>query len=150
MFEPYQGTGGGIPQNTWQTWTPKTAGKWWMSGNPIVGNVTGTKACPQASPCSWAAVLAAYPKAGFNSGQPFPATPVIAPQPYINFKAGSAGSWPGFVGNVDDFGISIDGSVANFDFEPTRARPTATSRRPAATPAAAAAPPTRSSRSRRP
>ncbi len=56
---------------------------------------------------TWAQVLAAYPKAGFNPGQPF-----------VVFKAGSAGSWPGFVGNVDDFHMSIDDSASAFDFEP--------------------------------
>ena len=106
VYEPYNTVGGSVPQNTWQTWSPLT-GKWWMSGNPTVGNVVGTKACPQGSPCTWTALLAAYPKAGFNPTQP-----------YINFKAGSGGSWPGFVGNVDDLRIGIDGSLANYDFEP--------------------------------
>ncbi len=107
VFEPYQGNSGNITQNTWQTWTPKTAGQWWMSGTPKVGNVSVPQACPQASPCSWNTLLSNYPKAGFNRGQPF-----------VNLKAGSGGNWPGFVGNADDLRISIDGSEANFDFEP--------------------------------
>jgi hypothetical protein len=107
VYEPYNTVGGSVPQNTWQSWSPLT-GKWWMSGNPTVGNVVGTKACPQSSPCTWTALLAAYPNAGFNSTQP-----------YVNLKAGSGGSWPGFVGNVDDLRIGIDGSQANFDFDPT-------------------------------
>ncbi len=115
VFEPYEGIGGNVPQNTWQTWSPTTAGRWWMTGNPIVGNSPVVKQCLQLTPCTWAQVLGFYPNAGFNGGQ---VSPAIAAQPFINFKAGSAASWPGFVGNVDDFRMSIDGSEANVDFEP--------------------------------
>ena len=106
VYEPYQTIGSGnVPANTWQTWNT-LSGKWWMStGAPKVGNVTVPAVCPQASPCTWAAFLAAYPKAGFNGGQPG-----------AMFKAGS--TWPGFVGNVDDFHMSIDDSASAFDFEP--------------------------------
>jgi len=35
VYEPYQGVGGNVPQNTWQSWDAK-AGKWWgtVSGTP--------------------------------------------------------------------------------------------------------------------
>ncbi len=105
VFEPYFTAGSGnIPQNTWQAWNPM-GGKWWMTGNPVVNDLTGTKACPQSSPCTWAALLTAYPKSGFNASQPF-----------VVLKAGQP--WPGFVGNADDLRIGVDGSQANFDLEP--------------------------------
>ncbi len=108
VFEPYFTAGSGnVVQNTWQTWSP-LAGKWWMTGNPIVGNTTGTKACPQSSPCTWSQLLVAYPNSGFNPGQPF-----------VNLKGGSAGSWPGFVGNVDALTLGVGGNNTVFDFEPT-------------------------------
>ena len=107
VFEPYFTAGSGnIPQNTWQSWNT-LSGKWWMSSStPKVANATAPVVCPQSSPCTWAGLVAAYPKSGFNGGQPF-----------VLLKAGQP--WPGFVGNADDLRIGIDGSQANFDLEPT-------------------------------
>ena len=105
VYEPYFDIGSGnVPQNTWQTWNPLN-GRWWMTGTPKVGNATVPVQCPQSSPCTWATFNAAYPNAGFNSGQPF-----------VLLKAGQP--WAGFVGNVDDFHMSIDASSSAFDFEP--------------------------------
>jgi hypothetical protein len=99
VFEPYFTAGSGnIPEDTWQSWTPLT-GMWWASGAP------GNTACPQASPCTWAAVLSAFPNAGLRVS-------VGA----LQFKAG--GPWASFDGNVDAFTIGVNGADTIFDFEP--------------------------------
>ena len=106
VFEPYWTFPGGVHQNTWQTWNP-LAGKWWgSSASPKVGNATVAQLCPQSSPCTWAQVLADYPNAGT----------LPAPNAGFLFKAGS--SWPGFVGNVDDFTIGVNGNDTTYDLEP--------------------------------
>ncbi len=101
VFEPYQtpGVGGTVAEDTWQNWSP-LAGRWWASGSP--GNGT----CPQASPCTWPAVLGAFPDAGLRVGVGV-----------LQFKAG--GPWPGFDGNVDDFTIGVNDTSTTYDFEPT-------------------------------
>jgi hypothetical protein len=107
VFEPYQGAGGTVPQDTWQTWDP-LEGLWWASGAP--GNGT----CPQASPCTWGEVLAAFPDAGIRL--------TTGPGPgLLHLKAG--GPAPGFDGNADAFTIAVDdgaGTVeeTTYDFEP--------------------------------
>jgi parallel beta-helix repeat protein len=105
VFEPYFTSPGGVPQNTWQTWNTLT-GKWWMTGNAVVGNVNVGKACTQASPCTWASLLTAYPNAGFNPTQPV-----------VTLKAGSAGSWPGFVGNADALKLGVGANDTTWNFE---------------------------------
>ncbi|MBI3391542.1 MAG: hypothetical protein HY027_27730 [Deltaproteobacteria bacterium] len=107
VFEPYlaPGIGGTVVQNTWQTWSP-LAGKWWMSGAAIVGNVLeGSIACPQAVPCTWSQVLTMYPNAGLRVG--------IG---YLFFKGG--GGWTTFDGNVDAFTITTTSGSTTYDFEP--------------------------------
>lgn len=50
VFEPYQGIGGNVPQNTWQTWDAKT-GKWWGTKTSVSKNggvVFRIRACRQA------------------------------------------------------------------------------------------------------
>ena len=100
VFEPYN-TGANVPEDTWQTWDPMTAGAgWWASGAP--GNGT----CPQASPCTFAQVLAAFPNAGIH-----------ATLGVVLFKAGS--NWSkDFTGNVDNFIIGTSSLIKIYDFEP--------------------------------
>lgn len=89
-----------VTAGVWQTWTPMT-GKWWGTRPPF--NAT----CPQGTPCTWAALLAAYPKAGILLGWP------------IYLKAGSG--WPpGDQYNVDklDIGFSTDPASTEWNFEP--------------------------------
>lgn len=107
VFEPYNTFPGGVPQNTWQGWNA-LAGKWWQSGNAIVGNSNVGKACPQSSPCNWSTLTAAYPNAGFHAT--FGA---------IVLKAGS--NWAGFDGNVDYVTIGVSGTDTTYDFEPETA-----------------------------
>ncbi len=104
VFEPYNSSPGGVSQNTWQHWDAM-AGTWWQSGNPVVGGAAVAKACPQASPCSWADLLAAYPNAGVHSTLGA-----------VVLKAGS--NWAGFDGNVDNLTIGISGDSTTYDFEP--------------------------------
>lgn len=48
VYEPYNtpGIGGTVMQDTWYNWNTLT-GRWWMTGNAIVGNVNVGKACTQ-------------------------------------------------------------------------------------------------------
>ncbi len=49
---------------TWQTWNTMTgSGAWYSSGSPILGNTAQPQTCTQASFCTWAQVIAAYPHA---------------------------------------------------------------------------------------
>ncbi|HET8526437.1 MAG TPA: PxKF domain-containing protein [Actinomycetota bacterium] len=98
VFEPYQGAGGAVLEDTWQHWDMLT-GKWWATGAPVNG------ACPQAAPCSWAALLAQFPDAGVH--------PAFGG---ILLKAGSG--WASFEGNVDRLTLGVDGTETVFDFEP--------------------------------
>ena len=104
VFEPYQGNGGNVPQNAWQTWDAR-AGKWWGSKSSVWKSGTlVTNPCVQASPCTWTQLLTAFPNIG-----------VHATLGALVLKAGS--SWAGFRGNVDQFAIGIGGATTVFDFE---------------------------------
>jgi hypothetical protein len=106
VFEPYQGIGGNVPQNTWQTWDAK-AGKWWGTKASVpVNGVTATNSCVQATPCTWTQLLAAFPNIG-----------VHASYGAVVLKAGSG--WAGFRGNVDQLTIGLSGTSTTFDFELT-------------------------------
>lgn len=106
VFEPYQGTGGNVPQSTWQEWDAK-AGKWWGSKSTVTrGGVAVANPCVQASPCSWSQLLADFPDIGIH-----------ATLGAVVLKAGS--NWPGFRGNVDKLIIGVDGATTTFDFELT-------------------------------
>lgn len=104
VFEPYQGTGGNVLQGTWQTWDAR-AGKWWGTGVSVPrGGVTSGNPCVQATPCSWAELLAAFPNVG-----------VHATYGAVVLKAGSG--WASFRGNVDKLAIGVNGETTTFDFE---------------------------------
>lgn len=104
VFEPYQGLGGNVPVATWQSWDTK-AGKWWGTKASVPrGGVPTTNLCVQATPCTWAQLLATFPDVGIH---------VTYGAVYL--KAGSG--WTGFRGNVDDLTIGVDGATTTFDFE---------------------------------
>jgi hypothetical protein len=119
VFEPELSGGPAVTNETWQTWNPLTAASgWWQTGNAVVGGTNVGKECTQASPCSFAHLLAQYPDlairpiTGQSSGQP------IAGGMWL--KAG--GGWsPGFVGNVDSLTVAVDVGGVNgtvtYDFE---------------------------------
>jgi hypothetical protein len=120
VFEPSQSGQAPVTSETWQTWNPLTAPSgWWQTGNAIVGDNSGAPACTQATPCSFAQLLAAYPDAALR-----PITGQLGGKPVaggIWLKAGSGWS-PGFTGNVDSLTVSLTvGAVngtATYDFEP--------------------------------
>ncbi|MBA4071845.1 MAG: hypothetical protein C0497_08435 [Gemmatimonas sp.] len=104
VFEPYVGIGGNVPQNTWQTWDAK-AGKWWGTRSTVTRNgASVANPCVQATPCTWAQVLAAFPSVGVHTLYGA-----------VVLKAGSG--WPGFRGNVDSLTIAVAGVATTFDFE---------------------------------
>ena len=105
VFEPYQTNGGAVLQNTWQGWNA-LSGKWWGTLSPVTkGGVSVTNPCVQATPCTWAQLLAAFPDIGVSTSYGA-----------IVLKAGSG--WPGFRGNVDKLAIGVNGVTTTFDFEP--------------------------------
>ncbi|HEY5171193.1 MAG TPA: hypothetical protein VIK54_05645 [Acidimicrobiia bacterium] len=120
VFEPSLSGQGPVTNETWQTWNPLTAPSgWWQTGTPIVGGVNVAQACTEASPCSFAELLGAYPDAAIR-----PITGQLGGQPIaggIWLKAG-AGWAPGFTGNVDSLTTAVNvGAVngtATYDFEP--------------------------------
>jgi hypothetical protein len=120
VFEPSLAGAAPVTNETWQTWNPLTAPSgWWQTGNAVVGGFNVGKTCTQASPCSFAQLLVAYPDAqirpitGQSTGQPIAGG--------IWLKAG--GAWAGgFTGNVDSLTIgdtvgTVNGT-ATYDFEP--------------------------------
>lgn len=100
VYEPGQDVGS--VDAGWQRWTT-LEGSWWAT------DAAGAP-CVEASPCTWAEVLAAFPDA------------VIDPDdPQVAFKLGSGLGGP-FTGNVDHLTIGVDdgaGNVTttNYDFE---------------------------------
>lgn len=98
VFEPYQQNGSStVVANEWQCWDA-LQGEWWATGTPANGTA------PQSNPQSIAAILTAFPDAGFNS----------------NFggllvKAGSG--WSSFDGNADAVEIATADWSKTFNFE---------------------------------
>ena len=104
VFEPqYNALPGGVPQNTWQTWNGLT-GMWWSSRAPF------NAVCSQASRCTWAQVLAAWPDAGIHAdiaGSGIPGRLLLR-----------AGPSPDFDGNADGVIVGVSGVNTTYDFEP--------------------------------
>jgi Subtilisin-like serine proteases len=106
VYEPYQSAPGTVLDTTWQSWDAK-AGKWWGTKASVPrGGVLVANPCVQATPCTWAQLLAAFPDVGIH-----------ATYGAVVLKAGS--SWPGFSGNVDALSIGVNGTTTTFDFERT-------------------------------
>ena len=104
VYEPYHSAPGTVLDTTWQSWDAK-AGKWWGTKASVPrGGVLVTNPCVQATPCTWAQLLAAFPNVGIHTTYGA-----------VVLKAGS--SWPGFRGNVDALSIGINGTTTTFDFE---------------------------------
>ncbi|HEX3095562.1 MAG TPA: hypothetical protein VHQ20_00395 [Patescibacteria group bacterium] len=96
VYEPYQQTG--TVASGWQTWDA-LPGKWWASKTTAAGS---NGLCPQATPCTLATILAAYPDAVISGRTIF-----------------RTGAWTGFTGNVDAFIIGVNNVNATYDFEVT-------------------------------
>lgn len=104
VYEPYQAAPGTVLDTTWQSWDAR-AGKWWGTKASVPrGDVFVVNPCVQATPCTWAQLLAAFPNVGIH-----------ATYGAVVLKAGS--SWPGFRGNVDALSIGINDTTTTFDFE---------------------------------
>jgi hypothetical protein len=103
IYEPY--FNGTVTNETWQTWDMINGGngKWWASGS---GNSVVDEACPQSAPCTWTALITAFPNIGIRNDA----------LSFIQFKAGS--TWNGFAGNADNLSIGIGGNTDIYDFEP--------------------------------
>lgn len=117
VYEPYHTQQAQILDDTWQQWDALDdaagtgTGSWWIAGpNPSV--------CPQANPCTWAELNAAYPDMQISAKS---LENTIDTQGAVLFKAG--GSWPGFEGMVDKFvfGLTtgLNTQTTTYDFEPT-------------------------------
>ena len=65
VFEPYADNT--VVDGTWQTWDA-LAGRWWSTGNPIVGDAPATQHCPISAPCDLPTILGFYPDAGVQTG----------------------------------------------------------------------------------
>ena len=120
VFEPELSGQATVTSEIWQTWNPLSAPSgWWQTGNAIVGGINVGQTCTQASPCSFAQLLAAYPHASIR-----PITGQIGGKPIgggVWLKAG--GGWsPGFTGNIDSLTAAVNVGGVNgtvtYDFEP--------------------------------
>jgi hypothetical protein len=101
-FEPYYTNT--ITAGGWQLWDAINNGAdWWFSDTGVTG--VFNNGCTISAPCTWAQVLADYPNVEINNS--FGG---------FGFKVGSG--WTPFVGNVDDFSITVSGDTTTYDFEP--------------------------------
>ncbi len=110
VYEPYHTQT--VTTGVWQTWDPLNdsagtgTGNWWFSN----GGLATSSTCAQATPCTYAQVLAAFPNGGVHNT--FGA---------VVLKAG--GGWTGgFDGNADALQVNND----TYDFEATEPTPTPT------------------------
>jgi hypothetical protein len=96
VYEPYNTFPAPIVNGTWQTWDAFDGGsaKWW-------GTSAVSPSCPISAPCTWNALLAAYPNA------------TIVGAFGVNQGSGN----PGIVSAADLLSLGYDGDVYEYDFE---------------------------------
>ena len=97
---------GTVTAGTWQAWDPMTQKAWWGSGVPATRPLNTV--CTQASPCTLAQIVTAFPNGGILTDQ-FPG--------FFGFKLGNGGG-PSQV-SIDSFSIGTSGSagpVTTFNF----------------------------------
>jgi hypothetical protein len=107
VFDPAL-LGAVVTPGIWQTWDPMTQKAWWGSGTP--GTRPLNMVCTQASPCTLAQIMTAFPNGGILSDL-FPG--------YFGFKLGNGGG-PSQV-SIDSFTIGTAGPagpVTQFNFAP--------------------------------
>ena len=97
VYEPYHLGVNPVP-GTWQTWNALTGAAWWATGAP--GNGT----CPQSTPCTFVALVTAFPNVGFRN---------VGAANVVGFKVGST---PGLNATVAVDALRINGTLV--DFEP--------------------------------
>ena len=106
VWEPYQQLGF---VNTMFTWEHRDAfasgsGLWWSTSGGTTGVPTGgSRHCGQDTPCTWTALLAAFPGATITGG--------------FGINQGSGN--PGIDANVDALSIAYGGNSITYDFEAT-------------------------------
>ncbi len=108
---------GTVTPNVWQTWDTMTGAGWYSSATgasgfrPIVGGVNqANPPCTQATFCTWAQVMSAYPHARIR--------PKVSGIPGAFLVRAGGPVTGGFVGATDDVIIDIAGQVVETDFEP--------------------------------
>jgi hypothetical protein len=107
VYEPYQ-TGATVVSKVWQKWNTMTGRGWWSSSPAAaLAAYPAVVPCTQSKPCTWAELVAKYPKAGVHK--------VLGA---VLLKAG--GGWSLFRGNIDALTIGVLGSSRTYDFEPSR------------------------------
>jgi len=105
VYEPYNQPGFVDAIGVWQTRDAYNAGagKWWSTQNADNLLATGgARGCGQGSPCTWTALLAAFPGASIVGG--------------FGINAGSGNA--GLDGSADALSISYGGNSVTYDFEP--------------------------------
>src|SRR4051812_18717929 len=111
VFEPYQDQGNAaVLTGQWQPWDAYRGGaaKWWLN--------TGAGGCGQNTPCSWSAIVAAFPNATIREGASCGPGGVVAPCPgSLGVNQGSFNS--GIVSNADALYESVGGSKTTFNLE---------------------------------
>ncbi len=99
VFEPYYTNT--ITSSEWQSWNAITSGAdWWFSNGSYFAS-----GCTIGSPCTWAQVLVDYPNVEINNK--FGG---------FGFKVGSG--WTSFLGNVDEFTMTVSGDTTTYNFDP--------------------------------
>ena len=107
VYEPVTNAKGTVTQRQWQTWDAR-AGLWWGTRRSVrVAGVLVKNRCVQATPCTWAQLLARFPNSGMHSVE---GGVILKARPHAGFR-----------GNVDRLVIGIAGAVTTFDFEPQAA-----------------------------
>jgi len=111
VYEPYQDQGNAaVLTGVWQDWDAYRGGaaKWWVN--------TGAGGCGQATPCTWTAVVAAFPDATIEEGVNCGPGGVKAPCPgSLGLNQGSFNS--GTISNADALYVSVSGDRTTYDFE---------------------------------
>jgi hypothetical protein len=110
VYEPYQDQGNAaILTGAWQAWDAHRGGdaKWWIN--------TGAGGCGQPTPCTWSAIVSAFPSATIREGAGFPGS--------LGVNQGSGNA--GFLSNVDGLTVSATGQETVYDFEPAIGPPVA-------------------------
>jgi hypothetical protein len=112
VYEPYQDMGNAaVLTGVWQNWDAYRGGaaKWWIN--------TGAAGCGQATPCTFATIVAALPGATIREGLNCGPAGVTVPCPgSLGVNQGSGNG--GFHTNVDALYVSVGGNRTTFDFEP--------------------------------
>ena len=118
VYEPYQDQGNSaVSTGVWQNWDAYRAGaaKWWIN--------TNANNCGQATPCTWSAIVAAYPNAAVREAANCGPGGINSPCPgSLGVNQGSYNA--GIISSVDALYVNVSGDTTTFDFEPAVGPPT--------------------------